>query len=271
MSRLREIIRPTEDDQAEGPVVDAREDDLPWLDRGSDQADEKETPLIPRWMLFAGLGGFLLLLGVVTAGVYWYVTRDFLRPTEAKLAQVPDEQLPLIKAPSGPIKVRPDNPGGQEVPDQDKLVLEAATGNGDPAATPSALAQGAEQPMARPGTAPDPLVQPGFDAAPPPPVTKAPPPPAPKPAPPVVAQTPPPAAAPSGVLVQLGAFGSRERAAAAWKQLSAKHPQLGGLSPDYEVAGPGKVRLRAAGLPTRADADGVCSALRSAGQDCIIK
>ncbi|NQU59865.1 MAG: SPOR domain-containing protein [Rhodospirillales bacterium] len=43
--------------------------------------------------------------------------------------------IPLIKAAKGPVKVRPDNPGGLRVPDRDKLVYgriqEGKTGEGD--------------------------------------------------------------------------------------------------------------------------------------------
>jgi cell division protein FtsN len=47
----------------------------------------------------------------------------------------------VIAAPQGPTRVAPDNPGGMVVPDQDKLVYERLTGDGD---------DGTEQLMAPP-------------------------------------------------------------------------------------------------------------------------
>jgi hypothetical protein len=60
---------------------------------------------------------FLLLLvlvgGVTSAG--WLYYGD-------KLMQHVDDQLPVIRAAEGPVKVRPKTPGGMAIPDRDKLV-----------------------------------------------------------------------------------------------------------------------------------------------------
>ena len=53
---------------------------------------------------------------------------------------------PLITAERGPIKVQPENPGGVEVPDQDKLIYERIAG-AEPEATEGGLAAPPETPQ----------------------------------------------------------------------------------------------------------------------------
>lgn len=91
----------------------------------------------------------------------------------------------------------------------------------------------------------------------PPVAAEAPPPPAPRPTP-----APKPALASSGGkwMVQLGAFGSQQGAAAAWGKVAGK---LGGLHPSYEKAG-AVVRLRAGPLADKAAAARACAAVGSA-------
>jgi len=90
------------------------------------------------------------------------------------------------------------------------------------------------------------------------------PPPAPRPAP---APKPAPALASAGGkwVVQLGAFGSQEGAAAVWGKLSGKLP---GLRPSYEKAGT-FVRLRAGPLADKSAAARACAAAKSAGAACF--
>ncbi|MCH9021083.1 MAG: SPOR domain-containing protein, partial [Proteobacteria bacterium] len=65
-------------------------------------------------------GARLVLAGIALAGLAalgWYV-----------YGQGPDgaaRELPLIKAEEGPVKMRPDDPGGMAVPNRDKLVYDA--------------------------------------------------------------------------------------------------------------------------------------------------
>ncbi len=68
---------------------------------------------------------------------------------------------PLIKAEPGPTKLKPDDPGGMEVPDRDKLVYDRVTGTPSEPRTERLLPP-ADQPMAKP------------DAPPPPPTTTGP-------------------------------------------------------------------------------------------------
>lgn len=76
-----------------------------------------------------GLARLLLKIGVAGAavavfvGVIWYA---YLWGSQ----QAGDEPLPVVRAEDGPDKVRPEDPGGMDVPHQDKLVMNE-TGEGD--------------------------------------------------------------------------------------------------------------------------------------------
>lgn len=65
-----------------------------------------------------------------------------------------DDSVPLIKAAAGPVKVRPDNPGGLKVPNRDKLVYDRMqkTNGGDTGGErgPERLLPGPEQPLEKP-------------------------------------------------------------------------------------------------------------------------
>ncbi|MDP9404612.1 MAG: sel1 repeat family protein [Actinomycetota bacterium] len=67
---------------------------------------------------------------------------------------------------------------------------------------------------------------------------------------------------------QLGAYASPAAAQAQWSSLSRRIPALAGLRPSYEQAGK-FTRLRVGPLATRAAADRVCAASKSAGQACF--
>ena len=67
---------------------------------------------------------------------------------------------PVITAERGPIKVQPENPGGVEVPDQDKLIYERIAG-AEPEATESGLAAPPEVPQDIPPSTP---AEPAVDA-----------------------------------------------------------------------------------------------------------
>ena len=69
--------------------------------------------------------------------------------------------------------------------------------------------------------------------------------------------------------VQLGAFGTAERAQDRWKSLKAKVPALGDYEPLILAAGSVQ-RLQASGIAGRADAQSLCSKVRAAGGDCLV-
>lgn len=86
-----------------------------------------------RWLL----PGFLL--AVVVAGVVAWALTGGTGPV------ADDGPAPLVAAPEGPDKVVPDDPGGLDVPNQDKMVYEAMTGE-EEAEAPEHLLPAAEEP-----------------------------------------------------------------------------------------------------------------------------
>ncbi|HEV2161685.1 MAG TPA: SPOR domain-containing protein [Stellaceae bacterium] len=117
------------------------------------------------------VGVVLVVLGAAAASGWPYIKEHFLTPS------APSGPLPVIGPGDEPIKEAPKQPGGMQVPDQDKVIL-----NG-PAAQPRV-----EQILPPP---PAPLPSP----ATPPAIVQTPPPQ--PPAPPVAAAAPPPPAAPN--------------------------------------------------------------------------
>jgi hypothetical protein len=138
----------------------------------------------------------ILIAGVALAGfggVVWYAYDQGVRQSG------PTAATPLIKADNTPTKVRPDQPGGMDVPHQDKLVLNNLADNKSGTPSIERLLPPPESPLPRPApTAQAPNMTP---AAPPQAATPAPAanglPPKIGPAPQQTAQVPPPAALPA--------------------------------------------------------------------------
>jgi cytoskeletal protein RodZ len=211
------------------------------------------------------LGPLLLVLGGIGifAAITWYAY-------EAGQRQAAVASMPVIKADSSPTRVRPDSPGGLNVPNQDALVLN------DPGGTPNRASGGVEKllpppeaPLPRPAPSPAPAASnppPPIAASPTRPAASEPPAPAPAPrssvesqpapAPPVAAApSSPPAAAPAspsqtasmpaaakapvsvakaaggaGWRVQLAAVKSEQAAAAEWSRIEKANPELAQLT-----------------------------------------
>ncbi|MES2270541.1 MAG: SPOR domain-containing protein [Pseudomonadota bacterium] len=89
---------------------------------------------------------------------------------------------------------------------------------------------------------------------------------------PKVAPAPKPAAAtPSGEWrIQLGAFGEESRATALWATLSKKVSGLAAYQPFY-VKGGAVTRLQVGPLPSSAEAEKLCQAVKATGNVCIPK
>ncbi|MEQ5787322.1 SPOR domain-containing protein [Erythrobacter sp. NFXS35] len=214
-------------DVGDGELDLADTDNLPWLE--SDEDDEAAGGLDAGQIL--GFAALLIVLLAVVVGTVWYVSNR-----AAGSDAVADGSV--IAAPEGPIKERPENPGGKEF---------AGTGNVAPV-----VGEGGQREA----------------------VVAAPeaPPPAPKPAP---SASPVQAAAAdlSGVGVQLAAYSSRARAEQGWSDLSRRTATLSGVK--HRVV-EGKVdigtvyRLQAIAAD-RAAAQALCSALKSDGLDCQVK
>lgn len=142
-----------------------------------------------------------------------------------------------IEAPDAPYKQRPDDPGGAQVAGTGDQAFEVAEGE----STRGRIADGGTE------------ARPAIDREQTP------------------ASSPPPAS--NAVYIQIGAFGSRTDAQAAWGSESRKYSALSGLNHrivEGDVNGAKVFRLQAA-AGDRAQADGICGAIRSAGGDCYIR
>ena len=220
--------------EADGELDLADTDSLPWLE--SDEEDEEAGGLDTSQIMLFALG-LVALLGVVVAGVWWVSNRA----TNSEI--VADGSV--IAAPEGPIKTRPDDPGGKEF---------AGTGNVAPV-----VGEGGSRPAV--------VAEPTMPALP-----------GPAASPSAAASKPAPAASPSaapvpGVGVQLAAYGTRARAEEGWQQVSRRTDALTGVK--YRIV-EGKVdigtvyRLQAV-AGSRAEADRLCAALKADGVDCQVK
>lgn len=214
---------------------------------------------------------------------------------------------PLIEADGSPVKVAPDEPGGMEIPNTDKLIYDRM--NGEDPAEPGVeqLLPRAEEPMTveertaapKPDTAtplevappslaivPDPEAAAAAEAdsagsavvpVPVAPVTRANQvptvlPPVAVPASPTAPQT----AANGRYVIQIAAFRDQVQAAAGFARLRTAHPDLiVGLTPDVEEADLGErgiyYRLRVGAFATKDAASALCTRLKGRGQDCIVK
>ena len=225
-------------------------DSLPWLE--SDEEDDDAGGLDV--MQIVGFVALLLaVLGAVVGGV-WFVSNR-----AAGQEAVADGSV--IAAPEGPIKQRPEDPGGKEF---------AGTGNvapvvGEGGSRPAVVAEAPMPPL--PGAAP--LARPSGTPPGTPPGT-----PTPGATKLVPATTPiaPPVPV-TGTGVQLAAYGTRARADEGWTQVSRRTDALTGVK--YRIV-EGKVdigtvyRLQAV-AGSRAEADRLCAALKADGVDCQVK
>ncbi len=234
----------------------------------------------------------LVLLAFVA--VVWVAYQQGLR-------QSANGAPPIIAAEAGPIRIAPAEPGGVEVPDQDKMIYERATAE-SPAETlaappeepkelavpPAAVAPAAA--FAEPAPAPtaEPVDEglstmtieedPGLavETPPPPPaaaevkaqlaqidpgVAEA-----------VASEVSPTAGA---ALVQVAAYRNDAEAAGAWQTLKSRNADLvQGLKPDIQRADLGAkgvwYRLRVGPFESKAAAAEMCQALKSRGGDCRV-
>lgn len=193
-------------------------------------------------------------------------------------------EVPLVEADARPTRVRPEQPGGLAVPNQDRLIFDRPSGRAaGTAPQQAALAPPPEVPAPPPRA---PQAQPAPPPAPPPQAALPAPPPAPVPAPtptqPVAARPaaptpqaalPPPAPA-SRVQVQLAALGSREEALAEWERARRRAPELvASRSPTIvplEREGRTLYRLRTSGFADGAAARSWCEQIRTKGFSCFI-
>ena len=217
----------------------AHDDDLPWLQ----EVEDEDAPRgISARSMFVGLVVVLVAAALVAGTFFW------LGRSEVAVSGAPE----LIRAPEGPYKVKPQDPGGLDVAGESQTTFETSAG------------QDIDSRLALPGQE-----QSEPEAPPkrlPPNETKE----------PVPAEpTPPPQPSPSGTpgsVVQLGAYKNTAQAERAWSALSTRFGTLSGLTKivvPYSAGGSSGYRLRAAaGSPEQARQ--VCQTLKAAGESCFI-
>jgi cell division septation protein DedD len=251
-----------------------------------------------RW-LWGGLAVVVLI--AIGAAVAW-LTGDTGSPVSEP------SEAPLIRAESEPVKLKPDRPGGMEVPNRDKLVYRRLEGLAEPSAVekllpepeeplPPPRAKPAPPPEIAPATAPEPVSPSGavgdrvepqtpamqdkiqdkrntLAAVPPPDKTGAEA--GTKPQPPEKSEPADTAARPtSAYQIQLVAVRNREQAEGMWKKLTSKHPDVfANLEPDIERADLGNkgvlYRLRAGPIDSEAKARSLCADLGRRKVDCLV-
>ena len=221
-------------------------------------ADPRDHGAPPR---FRGLVASLAALAVISifAGGLWFAYQQGLR-YGGVISGAAD--VPLIRADERPTKVRPEKPGGMEVPDRDKLIYTQKRAGVEHLLPPP------EKPMPRPAAPP----APGQAKAPQPPSGAAPstaaalatqqannPPPA-----GTVAAKPASPQKAAGARIQLDSVRSEEAARQEWDRIKKANPDLlASMSPTPVRADLGDkgVYYRLLTAPI-ADADRVCGELK---------
>ncbi|WP_298336923.1 SPOR domain-containing protein [uncultured Erythrobacter sp.] len=227
-------------ESTEGELDLSADDSLPWLEADEDEeaggADHKQIVVL---LLI------LLAIGAIAVGTVWIFGS---RMTEG--TQVADGSV--IEAPEGPIKERPEDPGGKEFAGTGNVAPVVGEGgapdgvmntdgnsgpgessDADPRTTRSGSAAGAGENAASTGAT----------------------------------------TSRSGVGVQLAAYTSRARAEQGWQELSRRTDALSGLRYRIEegVVDIGTVYRLQAVAGDRATADQLCANLKSDGIDCQVK
>lgn len=258
------------------------------------EAPPEEDLLPPRSARRSLLFGALIGLAAA-AGAAWYILGTGGQPNSGP------QEVPVVKAEKAPVKVRPADPGGMDVPNQDKLVYNRVEQGSVKPEVEHLLPQ-PTQPRDLPksadglGDGMTPLPPPLPDTAKPvetvkvtppaePPKAAEPPKPAPAPVAPVAkaepakpAEAPKPAPTPSAASgawqVQLGALKDEAGAEQAWQRAVKSAPELGKLNHEIVRADLGAkgvfYRLRAGGFSAREQADGLCASLKAKGVGCVV-
>ena len=215
----------------------AFDEPLPWL---APVEDEDEPRGLSARKMFAALLVVLLALVIIAGTFFWLGRRE-------PVGNGPPE---LIKAPPGPYKIKPPNPGGLDISGESETAFETSAGEDKDSKLD--LNKLPETPVAKP-------------------VKEQPKPAAPtatKPAPVTAAEAAPKPTGPSGSVVQLGAFANQAQAERAWTALSTRFPAVAALN-KMVVPFSGGIRLRGAAA-SPADAKQVCQTLKAAGENCFV-
>lgn len=187
----------------------------------------------------------LLIFGAVLGYLYY----------QKNIAQ--EGEPPLITAETGPVKTRPDDPGGMEVAHQDRLIFDKVSG--EETELEDNIQPAPEQPLTdldEDKSIADLIAETEPDPAP----TRS--------------AAIPPAMDEGGYIIQLGAFGQKTGAENAWAILEQRYVDtIGSLTPEVQefttAEGRTLYRLRAGYFATRDQAVQVCDTLKALGQDCL--
>lgn len=217
-------------DEGEGELDLIGSDSLPWLESGEE--DESAGGLDTSQLVgFAAI--LAALLGLLVGGV-WFFTNQMGGDEVVADGSV-------IEAPAGPIRERPEDPGGKEFAGTGNVAPVVGEGGTRPAVVAQTDAAGPARPAPTTGPGPGPAASPAPDM--------------------------------SGVGVQLAAYSSRTRAEQGWSDLIGRTDALAGVR--HRVV-EGRVdigtvyRLQAIAAD-RAEAERLCAALKADGLDCQIK
>ncbi len=233
------------------------EDRLPWLEAAD--GFEEDGEVSPARLLVMVLGG-LLLIGAVLGGLWWVQNGGARGNGE------------LIAAQQGDYKVAPKTDGAKTFEGEGDASFSASEGAEpagkvdpsrmpeEPAVTPEEREAAAKKAAADKAAA--------AKAA----VTKAPPVEKAKAVAAKGADAEPKTAAPSGAMIQLGAFSSDAAAAKAWTNLSKRFAYLAELNKSVSPAkvGNGTVYRLRVSAGTAANATNLCGKLRVAGENCVV-
>jgi outer membrane biosynthesis protein TonB len=242
-------------------------------------AREGDPPPRPRRLLATMLAVLVMLL---FGGGLWFASVQATRHVGSDAAS---GDVRLIRADERPTKVKPERPGGMEIPDRDKLIYNPSHPVTEHLLPPP------EKPMPRP-VPPPPTQSPQTEAAKPPtsPAQVAATAPEPAPAAAQTAQPPQqvaapsvkapqapskPAAAKAGPRLQLGSLRSEEAARQEWERIKHKNTDLlGSLSASPIRADLGDkgvyYRVQTGPVADPASAERICSELKQRNIGCII-
>jgi hypothetical protein len=242
----------------------------------ADTRDAEPQPR-PRRVLATVLA---VLVMALFGGGLWFA---YVQGTKHAGGDVAGGNVPLIRADERPTKVKPERPGGMEIPDRDKLIYSPTRPIVERLLPPP------EKPMQRPAPPPNPSPQAEQPSA----AVTAPTPGAPQPTPPA-ARTQLPAAAPpaktpqvqpappktaaakaSGARLQLGSVRSEDAARQEWERIKKKNADLLGslsVTPIRADLGDKGVyyRVQTGPVADPAEAERICGELKQRSVGCIV-
>jgi cell division septation protein DedD len=243
-----------------------------------DYGDEPPPQMLPpHWRLPRSVVAVAVV--AVFAGSLWFAYHEGTKHATSAPPAAGD-QVPLLHADPQPVKVKPDRPGGMNIPDQDDPIY-TRTAGGPPV---EHLQPPPEKPAPRPApvaaapapvaAAPAPVAAlPQVAAVPAPAAAPAPPA---KPAavkPPAPAKPAPPVTGP--VKIQLGSLRSPDAARDEWQRLKRENSDLLGkftaVAVRSEVPDKGTYyRVEAGPVGDHAAAERLCKALKERGLGCTL-